>query len=257
MLQCVLSVFLKIRFFFPFLLTGVLLASLLFILNSRVIPTGKKNFRNEYLRIGSKGMISEIKEGEFFTEIPSMTIFVEKISKDKMLNGIFIHRNIPNGEQVIMAKRGTLKSNAKNLQSGQIPVPIFYLEEGKCISARHKKGNFQKTVFKTYEFPISNLSSLSRSYTKVSMRTNEGVIKKIKEVEEEYEIKKTTRLEKSLAKLKMGLYMRYNSPFEVILFILVGFTFGIRNKRGSSRNSSLFGGLFLIAIIYCITPVFL
>ena len=45
----------KIRFFFPFLLTGVLLASLLFILNSRVIPTGKKNFRNEYIRLVVKG----------------------------------------------------------------------------------------------------------------------------------------------------------------------------------------------------------
>ena len=190
-------------------------------------------------------MISEIKEGEFFTEIPSMTIFVEKTSKDKILNGIFIHRNIPNGEQVIMAKRGTLKSNAKICNQGRFLFLFFTLKKEMYFS-EIKKGSFQKTVFKTYEFPINNLSSLSSSYTKVSMRTNEGVIEKINEFEKKYELKKTTRLEKSLAKLKMGLYMRYNSPFEVILFILVGFTFGIRNKRGLSRNSSLFGGLFLI-----------
>ena len=108
MLRCVLSGFQKPSFFSFFNYKRLALA-LLFILNSKIIPNGKKNFRDEYIRLSSRGVISEIKEGEFFTDIPSMTIFAEKVSKDKMLHGVFIHKKLNNGERVIMAKKRLLE----------------------------------------------------------------------------------------------------------------------------------------------------
>ena len=63
------------------------------------------------------------------------------------------------------------------------------------------------------------------------MRTNENLLKEIKQLELKFKTNKDKNIEKSLAKFKMGLYVRYNSPLEVILFILLGFCFGIKNKR--------------------------
>ena len=40
--------------------------------------------------------------------------------------------------------------------------------------------------------------------------------------------------------------MRYNTALEVILFVFIGFCFGIKNNRSLNRNSSLLGGVFVI-----------
>ena len=52
------------------------------------------------------------------------------------------------------------------------------------------------------------------------MRTNQSLREEIEKIKEKNKINKTKGLKKSLAKLKISLFMRYNSPLEVILVCL-------------------------------------
>ena len=57
------------------------------------------------VRMSSKGALSEIKAGEFFTEIPSITLFAENVKNDgELLESVFIYDKKDNQVNVISAK---------------------------------------------------------------------------------------------------------------------------------------------------------
>ena len=62
--------FSKELIFLPFLVTSILLGGVLLSINQQLIPHSQAIFKNQMVKLSSNSLLSEIKPGQFFTEIP-------------------------------------------------------------------------------------------------------------------------------------------------------------------------------------------
>lgn len=244
----------KGKLIFPFMLIGVFIAFALFGLNRQLIPKSKTIFRNTLIRLTSRGVLTEIKPGQFFTEIPSVTLFAERVVDGKM-EEVFIRQGKGDSEQVIFAKRGALiKQTLGELQN---PAIRMHLEEGN-ITKTKGGGGVEKFLFKEYDFPIHSGGEAPGFVTKDSMRTNSELRKVIRtrksrraellakdklKISEQAEI---NHIKNRLPKSQLEYWTRYNTPLQVLIFILLGFSLGIKKGRGRQRNSGAIGLMVLI-----------
>jgi len=250
----------KFKLFAPFLALGICIAISIFSLNQKLIPFSKTKFKNTIIRLTSKGMLTDIKAENFFTEIPGVTLFAEEVTGDgRFMKNVFIQQKSSRSnsvEQIIMAKRGTLIKKAKDKWS--LPSIRFHLEDGNIVKTKAGSTDIEKVLFEEYDFPITGGSSLNSFVTKDSMRTNTELV----EVLEKY----TTRLAalvknpnrdagenhemydliKSVNKTKLEYWTRFNTPLQCLVFILLGFSLGIKKGRGKSSNTGVVGMLILV-----------
>ena len=76
----------------PFLFAGVFIAIGIFSLNQNLIPASKTVFKNTIIKLTSKGVLSDVQPGNFYTELPNIILFAEEVSADKRkLSGVFIN----------------------------------------------------------------------------------------------------------------------------------------------------------------------
>jgi lipopolysaccharide export system permease protein len=249
----------KWKLFTPFLVLGVCISVAIFSLNQKLIPFSKTKFKNTIIRLTSKGMLTDIKAENFFTEIPGVTLFAEKVKNDgRDLENVFIQKKSGKQnsvEQVIMAKRGTLIKKAKDKWS--IPAIRFHLEEGNIIKSSPNSTDIEKVIFKEYDFPITSGQGLNSFVTKDSMRTNAELIEvmgkytaQLKKYERPklsaHEINDQKNLIKSLNRTKLEYWTRFNTPIQCLIFVFLGFALGIKKGRGKSSNTGLVGMLVLV-----------
>jgi lipopolysaccharide export system permease protein len=71
----------KSRILLPFLIIAGVLTASVYQLNQKVIPESNKAFRQKINYLTSSGLLAGIKEGQFFTLIPNLTLFASKSSK--------------------------------------------------------------------------------------------------------------------------------------------------------------------------------
>ena len=244
--------FSKFQIFTPLLLIAVTLGAVLFSMNRNVIPQSQKRFKNEMIRLNSKGLISQIKKGEFFTDIPGITLFAENVREGgKTLEKVFMNISNRSMEQIIMSEGGKLHltQSSKN----EIPKVKFIFYDGNILRRHLGKDQYEKVFFSKYEFPINTMSLTPSQVTKDRMLTSQKLKEEIKRKTLEISSlkKKDERLKRGmevgLAKTKLEYWMRYNSPLQFVLFIFIGFCFGVKKLRGASNNSSTFGVIFLIS----------
>ena len=240
----------------PFLFWGFFIAGPIFVLNSSLIPHSRTLFKNMIITITSRGNLTNIKAGQFFIEIPRVTLFVEKVSDDgNRFEDVFILQKKENLEQVIMAKKGALiKQPVGELRA---PTLRFHLEEGNILK---QEGNdkLEKILFDEYDFPVVDGGDLPGIVTKDSMRSNDDLRRVIHDRKEELShlLRKTTinsdnqnrinSLKKDLSESELEYWSRLNAPIQVLLFIFLGFSIGIKKGRGHTNNSGPLGLFFLI-----------
>ncbi|MBL6991206.1 MAG: LptF/LptG family permease [Bacteriovoracaceae bacterium] len=242
----------KFKLFFPFLMIGIFIAIAIFSLNRNIVPRSNGEFRKGIIRLGSASMLRDIRSEKFFTQIPSIILFAEKVSnKGKELKNVFIlskNKNNSEGtERIIFASSGELiKQKPKELE---FPVVKFHLKNGNIINLSRQKGkesDVEKIFFKEYNFP-ARPNRLSIHYvTKDGMRTTAELLDKM------YKQKLKLRpgeFNRGLVKSELELWTRHNTPLQCIVFILLGFVFGVKKGRGSSRNVSSWA-LLTITLYY-------
>lgn len=239
----------KYRLFHPFLMLSIALAVLAYVLGSRVIPYSQDRFKNQMVRMSSKGALSEIKAGEFFTEIPSITLFAESVKNDgELLESVFIYEKKNNQVNVISAKKADFIVENKDDPEEQISLK-FRFYDGNLFQYKGQEVDYQKVNFEVYEMPINGKNFEVGSVSKDSMLSSPELKSKITSLEKK--VGKSSKNKKnnlrSLAKAKIEFYGRYNTPIQFIIFVLVGFSLGIKKMRGQKNNSSYFGILFLLA----------
>jgi len=145
----------KSKLLAPFLLVGLALATFIYTLNLNIIPYSKSQFKNNLVKLSSKGMLSNIRAGKFFTDIPNITLYSEKVSEDgKKLENVFIYVSDPVGteEKVIASKKGRLIK--EEAPEWKIPKLRLYLEDGNIIKTYKDSNNIEKIIFEEYDFPI-------------------------------------------------------------------------------------------------------
>lgn len=79
-----------------------------------IIPNANRQYRNSLIFLTSKGMMNEIKKGEFFTDIPKVLLFAEDVTdKGNHLHRVYTGRDDAGGERLIYAKEAFLKNYAQ------------------------------------------------------------------------------------------------------------------------------------------------
>lgn len=234
----------KFRILMPFLIVAGLLTVSVYQLNQVVIPQSNKQFRLKINYLTSSGLLAGIKEGQFFTMIPNVTLFANKSTKyGRELGDVFLHlRENENSNRVIFAEKGELLfERSPETLSEKLTLTLF---NGNIIG-RSKGSDVEKILFDKYVFPITKQQFEDQFSIKETMLTSEelkGVLTMTEaEAEKVYDFNK-----KEFFNAKYEFWNRKNGALIVFVFCFLGFTLGITGNRGKSRNSGFLGLLCLI-----------
>ena len=243
----------KFKLFLPFVLLGSILAITVFSLNKNLIPYSKIQFREGIVKLTSKGLLKDIKKENFFTDIPGITLFAENVEEDgTKLENVFIHLNRGNDhsekEKIIMAEKGRvikIKDNKWGASSMRLN-----LINGNILKFADM-GKVEKILFKEYNFPMFDNVYRSNAVVKNSMLTNDELKNKIKKNNKSGKINSEGNI-----KAKLEYYSRFNTPFLIITFIMLGFSLGIKRGRAAQGNPTAVS-MIIIICYYVMFFVFL
>lgn len=241
----------KERIFAPYFIISIFIAIAAVTLNATLIPNSKRVIRDTFYELGSKGILTDIKKERFFTEIPGVILFAENVSEDgKELENVFLRiQSKKAGDKVIMAKKGILnKGSAENKTSLNIRFDFF---NGSIVSIDKDDNEVEKILFDTYEYPIVSSQQYSSSQ-KTGLMSTHDLKNHIKNLEKMYEKEKDANRKKNLKndirKSLLEKWERLTIPIQCIVFVLLGFVFGVKKGRGATRNTSALA--LLVTIIY-------
>lgn len=249
----------KFKIYLPFLVTSLFIAVTIFSLNSVYIPKANANFKNTIVRLTSTGMLTSIKSGQFFTDIPNATLFAESVSENgDNFSEVFLHvkEKGTTEQRIIFAKKGSLiKLYADEWHA---PSLRLHLSDGNIVKTSGEGDQVEKILFKNYDFPVFSADLASGMLDKDSMKTNEELRSTIVLKEKEYASlavlpaknpdEENTRKEakKSIVKSKIEYNARFLSVPQIILFVLLGFSLGIKKGRGGNSNNTIRAILILL-----------
>lgn len=249
----------KFKIYTPFLLVSLIIGAMIFSLNSVFIPRANADFKNTILKLTSTGMLTSIKSGQFFTDIPNATLFAEDVSESgDNFEDVFLHlKDKSNVEQrIIFARKGSLiKLYADN---DQPPSLRLHLNDGNIIKINSEGNQVEKVLFSQYDFPIFSADIVTGGLDKDSMKTNRELVKTIDNRERDYqymtrepaknpeEERVRKEAKKSLTKSKIEYYGRFVTLPQIILFVLLGFSLGIKKGRGGGGGNTVRAILILL-----------
>jgi lipopolysaccharide export LptBFGC system permease protein LptF len=192
----------------------------------------------------SSGLRAGIKEGQFFTMIPNLTLFANKATKyGRDLEEVFLHlKESATSQKVIFAKRGELlfERSAETLQE-KLTLTLY---EGNIIG-RDRESDVEKILFNQYVFPLSQGQFEDRFSIKETMLTSSELKSVLNMTEDEAKVRYNFN-KKDLFNASYEYWNRKNGALICFVFCFLGFTLGITGNRGKSRNSGLVGLLCLI-----------
>ncbi len=213
------------------LIIGIL-AFLLGILNNLyVLPFSTKVFLNEVNNIIKSQTENSLKPQTFNDLFSKTVFFFKKRDKDGYMDNLIIYNNINNQNEIIEAKRGII----------DIDKNIIYLKllNGN-IHLKKKSGQYDIINFDKYILKYNLEESIKAS---INLKDKESSINEIKNRIKKYQ--KIHDIEK-VNYLKMEIYKRYSLPFASIIFVIMGFIFGIK----SSRNPKSWTSFIILGIVF-------
>ena len=234
----------KERIILPFLIVAALLSLSIYHLNQSLIPVSNREFKKKIIYLTSSGLLAGIKEGQFFTMIPNVTLFASKATKyGRNLEEVFLHLKEKEGqERVIFSKSGELvfEKNADQMAERL----TLTLHDGNIVG-QGKKSELEKIVFAKYTFPITQGQFGDKFSLKETMLSSEEIQQILKmtpaDAEKFYNFSK-----KDLFNARYEFWNRKNGALICFIFCFLGFTLGVSSNRGKGRNSGVVGLLCLI-----------
>ncbi len=250
--------------FKPFLITGIFLSFGMLALVQNIIPNAQRQYRNSVILLTSKGMMNEIKKGEFFTDIPKVILFAEDVTDEgNHLHNVFIQTKAESskGERIIFAEEGILKKIIPTKSFG-FPEVRLLLKKGSIFEGQ---GDTTNTVyFDSYDYPVISGGLRYHTIYRNTMMSSAELWKRMHDEEhldsEIDEHRKRYGEESSTFKKKYNQIMatwysyqiefwtRIAAPVQCLLFVFLGFSLGIKKGRGDSRNTGLIA--FSMIILY-------
>jgi lipopolysaccharide export system permease protein len=237
----------KDRILMPFLFVALILTASVYQLNQTIIPHSNKEFKRKLNVLTSSGVLAGIKEGQFFTLIPNLTLFAAKSTKyGRNLSEVFLHlKDNDAREKIIFAQRGELlfERHPENLTE-KLTLTLY---DGNIIG-QDQKSNLEKILFSKYVFPVSQNQFNDRISVKETMLSSAELEAVTKMTLEEAE-KKYGFNQKDFFNSKYEFWNRKNGALICFIFCFLGFTLGITGNRGKSKNAG-FVGLMCLIVYY-------
>jgi lipopolysaccharide export system permease protein len=234
----------KSRIFIPFFIIATILSFSVYQLNQTIIPRSNFEFRKKIIYLTSSGVLAGVKGGQFFTMVPTVTLFADKSTRfGRKLEGVFLHlKEKPDQEKVIFAERGelTLKRDSESM----IENLTLTLYDGNIIG-QAKGVELEKILFNKYIFPFSQNQFDDTVKIKETMMSSKELLKVMKMVPAEAE-KKFSFTKKDLFNIRYEYWNRINGAVICLIFCFLGYGLGVTGNRGKSKNS---GALGLVALL--------
>lgn len=237
----------KIKIYLPFLVISLLISITITSLYRVLIPKADAAFNNTIVRLTSAGMLASIKSGQFFTSIPNVILYAKDVSIDgNTFNDVFI--NIVDKDKlhqrIIFAQSGSLIKVYADL--GHAPSLRLHLKDGSIIKMDERGTEFDKVLFKDYDFPVFDSEGAMTRVHYDTMKTNSELSKNIEQKKINYNEGLATKknapelleLKKTLFRTQTELCVRYVALPQIVLFMFLGFLLGIKHSRGSSRGNA-------------------
>lgn len=249
----------KFKIYLPFFLVSLLVGVMIFSLNTVYIPNANANFKNTILRLTSTGMLTSIKSGQFFTDIPNATLFAEDVSENgDNFEEVFLHLKDKNNveQRIIFAKKGSLVKLIADEK--QPPSLRLHLTDGNIVKINSDGDQVEKVLFDQYDFPIFNADAVTGGLDKDSMKISSELNETIKAKQKDYaylmmtpaknqddeKIRKEAR--KSIVKSQIEYFGRIITLPQILLFVLLGFALGIKKGRGGGSGNTIRAILILL-----------
>lgn len=236
----------RYKILLPIFLVGLSISVSIFEFSKEVIPHSTTEFKNMVAFLTSKGYITSIKEGHFFTDIPGVTLFSEKVTDEgtKLKNVFISFKNSKDDfERIIFAQDGLLvKINENEMGAAKLRLKLF---NGNMVKVNTNGDQLEKVLFNEYDFPISSGTLMSGSALKDSMRSNRELREIINLKPKELEKKKMSLKDFNSAKIEF--YNRHNLPLQCLVFVVLGFVLGVQPTRGKGKNTGLITLLILVS----------
>lgn len=237
----------KLRIYIPFLIISLLISVTITSLYSVLIPKADAAFNNTIVRLTSAGMLASIKAGQFFTSIPNVILYAKDVSSDgSTFNNVFINLiDKKNSHQrIIFARSGSLIKVYAD--PGHAPSLRLHLNEGSIVKMDERGTQLDKILFKEYDFPVFNSEGAMTLVHYDTMKTNSELLKNIKQKKINYNdavaaqinTSELLELKKTLYRTQTELCVRYVALPQILLFMFLGFSLGMKHIRGSSRSNS-------------------
>lgn len=203
------------RLIMPVLVVGVILSTLLLIINDRVVPASHLAFRRQLKAIGIKRPTAYLEAGTFIKEFPPYVIFVYHVDGDH-LNNIRIYEPQPNGPtRTIIADRGKFEP-----LPNRRGVKLLLFDGTVDESDPQHPGSFFKVTFEQ---------------NTITLRSDQDDPERIGKKLKELTFKELTAERARLAAegieplpLSLELHRKIASAFAVAVFMAFGLAFGLR-----------------------------
>lgn len=242
----------KFKIYLPFFIASFLIGGAIFSLNSIYIPKANADFKNTIVKLTSTGMLTSIKSGQFFTDIPNATLFAEGVSGDgDNFDEVFLHVVDKDAIQkrIIFAKKGSLIK----LFADQYHAPSLrmHLTDGNIVKIDTDGNQIEKILFNEYDFPIFNSDFESTLLDKDSMKTSSELMTVIQKKQKDIaynertppaapaEVDARKEARKSLTKSQIEYFARILTLPQIMLFVLLGFALGIKKGRGGGSGNTI------------------
>ena len=204
-----------IRLVFPMVLVGLVISTLLLIVNDRVVPASHLAFRRQLKAIDIKQPTAYLEAGTFIKDFPPYIIFVYRVDGQK-LDNVRIYEPQPNGPtRTIIADRGKFE-RLPSRRGVQLRLYDGTVDEWDPL----RPGTFYKVTFTTYAMTLRS-----------DQDDPERLGKKLRELTFKELLAERQRLEADgieTLPVSLELHRKIASSYAVLVFMLFGLAFGLQ-----------------------------
>jgi lipopolysaccharide export system permease protein len=241
----------KGKILMPFMIISLGVSIAIYLVAQNITPYTNRDFKKKLQFLTSSGLISEIKEGQFFTLIPRLTLFSSKVSdKGKTLKNVFLRLEDDKGDKVIFSQNGTLlyERDQKTLVES-LKLQLF---DGNIITQKNQSPEIEKIVFKSYLLPITQSKFSNKITPRETMLNGNELAQAIKLTQDQAKEKNRFN-QKDRFNAFYEYWNRKNVPLLILLMTFLGFSLGIKENRGKSKNSAV---MALLCLVFYYTLLF-
>ena len=235
----------------PIFMVSSLVGIMLFVLHWEFIPAGRAYGRKIFTEVKSKAILANITSGNFFTEIPDLLFFAEKVDPvTYQMENIFLYQEEEDlKDKVIFARTGHLVIPKNQSRENT----HFKLWNGEILFRQPGNDKYEKLIFQQIDYalpPFDTYFDIAFKPSFISFPQLLSLNKKAKNLLDDEKIDHERFID-----IRTEPWERLWTSVICLFFAGLGFLVGLGHFRQSNKLRSFYA--FLILLVYFVSYYFL